>query len=138
MSNLTNLDVYFEEIDVLKQQINKQVSRIADNIQQFNCDPNVKDFLRRATYNCILFSKGDMQELHELIHSEKLSLQNLKVGSKLDIQTYHSHTNCLIFNDADENEHMLLIDYAKTERPQTQLAIFYNNNHVVTHIQVKL
>lgn len=74
MSNITKLDAYFEEIDLLKQQINKQVSRITENIQHFKCDPNVKTFLRLATYNCILYDKGDMQELYDLIHSEKLNL----------------------------------------------------------------
>lgn len=138
MNNIINLDTYFEEVNLLKQQINKQVSRITDNIQQFDCDSNVKDFLRRATYNCILYSKGDIQELYDLIHSEKINLQNLKVGSKLDIQTYLNHTECSILEDINENEHMLLIDYATTAVPLSQLAIFYNDDHVVTNIQTKL
>lgn len=138
MANIINLDAYFEEVDLLKQQINKQISRITENIQQFNCDPNVKTFLRRATYNCILYDKGDIQELYDLIHSEKLNLQNLNVGSKINIQTFLNNTECSILEDIDENEHMLLIDYVTTAVPLSQLAIFYDDNHVVTHIQTKL
>lgn len=138
MANITNLDPYFEEIDSLKQQINKQVSRITENIQHFKCDPNVKTFLRRATYNSILYNKGDIQELYDLIHSEKLNLQNLNIGSKINIQNYLNNTKCSILENIDKNEHMLLIDYATTAVPLSQLAIFYNDNHVVTHMQVKL
>lgn len=138
MADIINLDAYFEEVNLLKQQINKQVSKITENIQHFKCDPSVKTFLRRATYNCILYDKGDIQELRDLIHSEKLNLQNLKVGSKINIQTFLNHTECSILEDIDENEHMLLIDYATTAAPLSQLAIFYDDNHVVTHIQTKL
>lgn len=138
MSNITKLDAYFEEVDLLKQQVNKQVSYITENIQHFKCDPNVKTFLRRATYNCILYDKGDMQELYDLIHSEKLNLQNLNVGTKINLQTYLNNTECHILDDVGENEHMLLIDYATTAVPLSQLAIFYNDNHIVTHIQTKL
>ena len=73
MSNIVNLDAYFEEVDLLKQQINKQVSYITENIQHFNCDPNVKKFLQLATNNCILLCKGSIRRLHELIHSKKLN-----------------------------------------------------------------
>lgn len=138
MATIINLDAYFEEVDLLKQQINKQVSRITENIQHFKCDPSIKTFLRRATYNCILYDKGDIQELRDLIHSEKLNLQNLNVGSKINIQTFLNNTECSILEDIDENEHMLLIDYATTAVPLSQLAIFYDDNHVVTHIQTKL
>lgn len=138
MANIDNLDAYFEKVDLLKQQINKQVSRITENIQHFKCDPSVKTFLRRATYNCILYDKGDIQELYDLIHSEKLNLQNLNVGSKINLQTFLNHTECSILEDIDENEHMLLIEYATTAVPVSQLAIFYNDNHIVTHIQTKL
>lgn len=138
MANITNLDAYFEEIDLLKQQINKQVSYITENIQHFKCDPNIKTFLRRATYNSILYDKGDIQELYDLIHSEKLNLQNLNIGSKINIQNYLNNTECSILEDIDENEHMLLIYYATTAVPLSQLAIFYDDNHVVTHIQTKL
>lgn len=138
MANIVNLDAYFEEVDLLKQQINKQVSYITENIQQFNCDPNVKKFLQLATSNCILLCKGSIQRLYELIHSEKLNLQNLKVGSKIDVQTFFNHTKCQLIDDVDDNKHLLLIYYTSTASPSTQLAIFYNDNHVVTHIQTKL
>lgn len=138
MANIINLDAYFKEVDLLKQQINKQVSRITENIQHFKCDPSVKTFLQRATYNCILYDKGDIQELYDLIHSEKLNLQNLNVGAKINLQTYLNNTECHILDDVGENEHMLLIGYATTDVPLSQLAIFYNDNHIVTHIQTKL
>lgn len=138
MTNTVNLDAYFEEIDLLKQQIEKQVERINENIQQFNCDPNVKKFLQLATSNCILLCKGNIRRLHELIHSEKLNLQNLKIGSKIDVQTFFNKTKCQLIEDVDDNEHLLLIYYTSTASPSTQLAIFYNDNHVVTKIQTKL
>lgn len=138
MPNIINLDAYFEEVDLLKQQINKQAYYITENIQHFNCDPNVKNFLQLATNNCILLCKGSIQRLHELIHSEKLNLQNLKVGSKIDIQTFFNHTKCQLIEDVDNNKHLLLIYYTSTASPSTQLAIFYNDEHVVTNIQIKL
>lgn len=138
MTNIVNLDAYFEEVDLLKQQINKQVSYITENIQHFNCDPNVKKFLQLATNNCILLCKGNIQRLHELIHSEKLNLQNLKVGSKIDVQTFFNHTKCQLIEDLDDNKHLLLIYYTSTASPSTKLAIFYNDEHVVTNIQIKL
>lgn len=138
MTNIINLDAYFEEVDLLKQKINKQVSYITENIQHFNCDPNVKKFLQLATNNCILLCKGSTQRLHKLIHSEKLNLQNLKVGSKIDVQTFFNNTKCQLIKDVDDNKHLLLIYYTSTSLPSTQLAIFYNDDHVVTHIQTKL
>lgn len=138
MSNIINLDAYFEEIDLLKQEIEKQVNRINENIQQFNCDPNIKKFLQLATSNCILLCKGNIKRLHELIHSEKLNLQNLKIGSKIDIQTFFNHTKCQLIEDLNDNEHLLLIYYTSSATPSTQLAIFYNDDHVVTNIQTKL
>ena len=138
MANIVNLDTYFEEVDLLKQQINKQVSRITENIQQFNCDPNVKKFLQIATNNCILLCKGNIQRLHELIHSEKLNLQNLKIGSKIDVQTFLNHTKCQLIKDVYKNEHMLTIYYTSTNSPSSRLAIFYNEEHFVTRIEIKL
>ena len=138
MANITNLDAYFEEIDLLKQQIDKQVSYITQNIQHFNCDPNVKKFLQLATNNCILLCRGNIQRLHELIQSEKLNLQNLKIGSKIDTQTFLSHTKCQLIKNVYENEHMLTIYYTSTNSPSSRLAIFYNEEHVVTRIEIKL
>lgn len=138
MANIVNLDAYFEEVELLKQQINKQVSRITDNIQQFNCDPDVKTFLRRATYNCLLHSEGDMQELRDLIHNEKVDLQNLKIGTKIDPQQFLNHTECSLFDDINEKEDMLLIIYAPDAIPLSQLAIFYNDKHIITKFSVKL
>ena len=138
MTNIVNLDPYFEEVDLLKQQINKQVSYINENIHHFNCDPNVKKFLQLATNNCILLCKGSLQRLHKLIHSEKLNLQNLKVGSKIDVQTFFNNTKCQLIEDVDDNKHLLLIYYTSTAAPSTQLAIFYNDDHVVINIQTKL
>lgn len=138
MDNIVNLDTYFEEVDLLKQQINKQVSYITENIQHFKCDANVKKFLQLATNNCILLCKGSIQRLYELIHSEKLNLQNLKVGSKIDVQTFFNNTKCQLIEDVSDNKHLLLIYYTSTASPSTQLAIFYNDDHVVTNIQTKL
>lgn len=138
MSNIVNLDVYFQEVDLLKQEIEKQVNHINENIQQFKCDPNVKKFLQLATNNCILLCKGNIQRIHKLIHSEKLNLQNLKIGSKIDVQTFLNHTKCQFIEDLNENEHLLLIYYTSSSTPSTKLAIFYNDDHVVTHIQTKL
>ena len=36
MANIVNLDAYFEEVDLLKQQINKQVFYITENIATCN------------------------------------------------------------------------------------------------------
>ena len=138
MTNIVNLDAYFQEINLLKQEIEKQVNRINENIQQFNCDPNVKKFLQLATNNCILLCKANIQRLHELIHSEKLNLQNLKIGSKIDVQTFFNNTKCQLIEDLNDNEHLLLIYYTSSATPSTQLAIFYNDDHVVTNIQTKL
>lgn len=138
MTNIVNLDTYFEEIDLLKQEIEKQVNRINENIQQFNCDPNVKKFLQLATSNGILLCKANIQRLHELIHSEKLNLQNLKIGSKIDVQTFFNNTKCQLIEDLNDNEHLLLIYYTSSATPSTQLAIFYNDDHVVTNIRTKL
>lgn len=138
MADIINLDAYFEEVGLLKQQINKQAYYITENIQHFNCNPNVKKFLQLATNNCILLCKGSIQRLHELIHSEKLNLQNLKIGSKIDVQTFLNHTKCQFIEDLNENEHLLLIYYTSSATPSTKLAIFYNDDHVVTNIQTKL
>lgn len=138
MTNIVNLDTYFQEVDLLKQEIEKQVNRINENIQQFNCDPNVKKFLQLATSNGILLCKGNIKRLHELIHSEKLNLQNLNIGSKVDVQTFLNHTKCQFIEDLNDNEHLLLIYYTSSATPSTQLAIFYNDDHVVTNIQTKL
>jgi hypothetical protein len=137
MTNIINLDAYFEEVDLLKQEIEKQVNRINENIQQFNCDPNVKKFLQLATSNGILLCKANIQRLHELIHSEKLNLQNLNVGSKIDVQTLFNHTKSKLIEGVDDNKHLLLIYYTATTSPSTKLAIFYNDDHVVTNIQIK-
>lgn len=94
--------------------------------------------VQRATYNCILLCKGNIKRLHELIHSEKLNLQNLKIGSKIDVQTFFNHTKCQLIEDVDDNKHLLLIYYTSTASPSAKLAIFYNDNHVVTNIQTKL
>lgn len=136
MANIVNLDAYFEEVDLLKQQINKQVSYITENIQHFKCDANVKKFLQLATNNCILLCKGNIQRLHELIHSEKLNLQNLKIGSKIDVQTFFNHTKCQLIKNVHENEHMLTIYYTSTSSPSSKLAIFYNDDHFVTRIKI--
>lgn len=138
MTNIVNLDAYFEEIDLLKQEIEKQVNRINENIQKFNCDLNVKKFLQLATNNCILLCKGNSQRLHELIHSKKLNLQNLNVGSKVDVQTFFNHTKCQLIEDVNDNEHLLLVYYTSSATPSTQLAIFYNDNHFATRIENKL
>ena len=138
MTDIINLDAYFQEVELLKQEIEKQVNHINENIQQFNCDPNVKKFLQLAISNDILLCKGNIKRLHELIHSEKLNLQNLKIGSKIDVQTFFNHTKCQLIEDLDDNKHLLLIYYTSTTSPSTQLAIFYNDDHVVTNIQTKL
>lgn len=138
MSSQIIFQELIEQTNELKKKIYQQAKQMNKQINTLNCDPTVKHFLKDAVDVCFVQTNclfGNIKVLSELLHSPKLNLQHLNIGSKIDIEKFLNCENTSLTINQGKNQRYLRVQSMVDDEYPTTLEINLDKNNCVTSFQ---